>query len=464
MRTNVLSSCVIIAFSVFVSAFVIFFPAVSVSAQPAKGTALILEIQGVIGPAVAEYIQKGLAAAEERNATVVILEMDTPGGLDKAMRTIIKDILASSVPVATYVAPEGSRAASAGTYILYGSHIAAMAPATNLGAATPIRLGGWTGKEKSSDQSEAEKEQDQKSPGPLSTIERKMLNDAEAYIKALAAKHGRNGEWAAQAVREAVSLSAEEALAIEVIDIIATDVDDLLLQMDQRNVTTAAGDIILHTADCTLIRFSPDWRTRLLIILTDPNIAYILMLLGIYGLFFELANPGAIFPGVIGAIALVMAMYTFQILPVNYAGLALLVLGLCFMVAEAFVPSFGALGFGGIAAFVTGSVILMDEPFLRISLPLVITTALTSAVFLTVLLSRLFVIRRRKVRTGTEQMIGSLGEALEDFTETGRIWVHGESWLAHCSHPVKKGQRVRVIGKEGLTLKLETIDEERDHV
>lgn len=438
-------------------------PALPAFAQSGRA-ALVLEVRGVIGPALGEYIQKGLATASRQQAEIVILEMDTPGGLDTTMRAIIKDILASPIPVATYVAPDGSRAASAGTYILYASHIAAMAPATNLGAATPIRLGGWQGKPEPADQPSDDKQEPLGKP--LDTLQKKMINDAEAYIKALAARHGRNSEWAAKAVREAVSLTAEEALQAQVIDILAVDLKDLLQQMDSREVAMTDASLALATADLTVVRLPPDWRTRVLMVLTDPNVAYILMLLGIYGLFFELANPGYILPGVIGAVALVMALYTFQVMPVNFAGLILLILGLAFMVAEAFVPSFGALGLGGIAAFVIGSIILMDEPYFRVSIPLIAATALSSAGFMILMLGRLLTIRRQKVRTGTDRMIGSLGEAMEDFSATGcgRIWIHGESWLGYSSCPVKQGQTVRVTSQHGLTLNLEIVEEENNDV
>jgi len=423
------------------------------------GTAMVLNIKGTIGPAVSDYFVRGLAKAEKTNATLVILQMDTPGGFDHSMRDIISHILLSSVPVVSYVAPVGSRAASAGTYILYASHVAAMAPTTNLGAATPIQVGGMPGSPKEPDSPDKQEDKKDKTV-PKDTLERKMVNDAVAYIKALANRHGRNAQWAEQAVREAVSLTSEEALETGVIDLVAADIDDLLQKIDGRTVVMESGKETLATRGLTVIRTDPDWRTRLLMVITDPNVAYILMLLGIYGLIYELANPGFFLPGVAGAICLLLSMYTFHILPINYAGLALMALGISFMIAEAFVPSIGALGIGGVVAFVVGSIILMDEEGMSISLPLIIGTALLSAGFFLWLMGRIYTLSKKKVRTGAEEMVGSIGEAMEDFTGEGRIWVHGESWRALVPTPVQKGQKVRVISQDGLQLNVEILQED----
>ena len=431
----------------------------SVSHANGSGTALLLNIKGPIGPAVSDYVKRGINKAAEVQAGIVILQMDTPGGFDHSMRDIIKNILSSSIPVVSYVAPGGSRAASAGTYILYASHIAAMAPTTNLGAATPIRVGGLPGMPEEPSKPQ-EEEKDKKKPQTSDTLERKMVNDAVAYIKALAGRHGRNQKWAEQAVREAVSLTAEEALAIGVIDLQAASLADLLHQLDGRKVVMETGTVTLASEGLIIELFEPDWRTKILTVITDPNIAYILMLLGIYGLIYELANPGFILPGVAGTICLLLALYTFQILPINYAGLALIFLGITFMVAETFVPSFGALGFGGVIAFVVGSVILMDEEGMRISLLLIGSTALVSAGFFLWIVGRLYTMSRKKVVTGAEQMIGIIGEAMEDFPEQGRVWVHGESWQAQSSAPVRKGQKVQVTAKDGLLLKVKILQED----
>jgi membrane-bound serine protease (ClpP class) len=431
----------------------------SVSQTSGTKTALLLNIRGPIGPAVSDYVILGLKKAEKDHAAIVILQMDTPGGFDYSMRDIIRNILSSPVPVVSYVAPAGSRAASAGTYILYASHVAAMAPTTNLGAATPVQVGGLPGMPEEEPVSGDQEEAGEK-PSPADTLERKMINDAVAYIKALANRHGRNAQWAEQAVREAVSLTAEEALAINVIDLVAAGHADLLLQLDGREVIMETGRLTLAAKGLVIEPFEPDWRTKILTVITDPNVAYILMLLGIYGLIYEIANPGFILPGIVGTICLLLALYTFQILPINYAGLALIVLGISFLIAETFVPSFGALGVGGVLAFVVGSIILMDEEGMRISLFLIGSTALVSAGFFLWVMSRLYTMRKKKVVTGAEEMIGITGEAMEDFTEQGRVWVHGESWQARSTAPVIKGQKIQVTAKDGLLLKVKILQED----
>ena len=287
-----------------------------------------------------------------------------------------------------------------------------------------------------------------------------MVNDSVAYIKALAARHGRNAEWAEKAVREAVSLTAEEALDQGVIDLIAANIGELLEKINGRTVVMESGTRQLATGNVQIVRMDPDWRTRLLAMITDPNIAYILMLMGIYGLIYELANPGFFLPGVAGAICILLALYTFHVLPINYAGLALIALGISFMVAEAFVPSIGALGIGGVVAFVVGSIILMDEESMRISLSLILVTAVCSAGFFLWLIRRLYTVSRRKVLTGSEEMIGSIGEAMEDFSGEGRIWIHGESWRATVPSEVKKGQKVKVVSQEGLLLNGKLVQED----
>lgn len=430
------------------------------STDGGAGSAVVLSLKGPIGPAISDYVARGMRMAEQADAAVVILQMDTPGGFDHSMRDIIRHILASPIPVISYVAPGGSRAASAGTYILYASHVAAMAPTTNLGAATPIRMGGMPGMPEQEPETPDSKEKDEDAFLPKDALERKMVNDAVAYITALANRHGRNADWAERAVREAVSLNADEALALGVIDLVAASLDELLEKADGREVVMEGGRIALSTANLVLERFEPDWRTRVLAVITDPNVAYILMLLGVYGLIYELANPGFVLPGIVGIICLVLALYTFQILPINYAGLALMVLGVLFMAGEALSPSFGALGIGGVIAFVVGSIILMDEEGMRISLPLIIGTALVSAGFFLWLTGRMLTLSRQKVRTGAEEMAGSIGEAMADFTGEGRVWVHGESWRARSRSPVKKGEKVRVASQDGLTLNVEKTEED----
>lgn len=416
-------------------------------AESGASPAFILEVRGAIGPGVSDFVRRGLEKADREKAGIFILQLDTPGGLDLAMREIIRDILASPVPVVIYVAPEGARAASAGTYILYAGHVAAMAPATNLGAATPVTIGGIPDM----------KEKGEKSP--QNALNDKMVNDAEAYITSLAEKRGRNREWAAKAVREAVSVTASEALRLGVIDLVADNIDDLLAKLHEKEVTLATGSRQLDTSNLRLVHVEKDWRTRLLMVIGDPNIAYMLMLLGIYGLFFELANPGSVLPGVLGGTALILALYAFQILPVNYAGLALIALGFSFMVAEVFTPSFGILGLGGLAAFVFGSVILMDEKSLQISRVLIGGTGLFSFVCILWIVGGLISMRHKRIVTGEEQMLDSIGVAMDDFAENGRVWILGESWQANSTAPLKKGEKVRVLRQDGLCLSVTPLQE-----
>jgi len=430
---------------------------ITASANNVSRSVFQLTIDDAIGPATDDYVERSMKMATLQQAELIVIQMDTPGGLDSAMRSIIKNITNSSVPVAVYVAPTGARAASAGTYILYASHIAAMAPGTNLGAATPVQIGGIS----PADFQKGKEQTDKPAPeNNKTTLQRKVINDAVAYIRGLAQLRGRNQEWAEKAVREAASLPAGDALKKNVIDIVASSTTDLLKQIDGREVFVHGQKIRLKTAGLTVNEINPDWRSRLLSVITNPNIAYILMLLGIYGLILEFYNPGSIVPGTVGAICLLLAMYSFQLLPINYAGMALILLGIALMIGEAFEPSFGVLGIGGVIAFVIGSIILMDTdvPGFGIDISVIVTFAVTSVLLLVFVVGLAIKARRRPVVSGMEELLGSEALVVEDFEQEGRVNIHSENWSALCDTPLQKGQVVKVIGIDGLTLQVEPLD------
>ena len=422
--------------------------------------AILVNVQGPIGPATMDFLVSSLEEAASRNAELVIIRLDTPGGLDASTRGIVKAILNSPVPVATFVAPEGARAASAGTYILYASHIAAMSPATNVGAATPVNIIGAKppGQKGGSDENE---EDSGPAPDSGDAMSRKVINDAVAYVRGLASKHGRNADWAELAVREAASITSGEALEIGVIDLIAKDAGDLLEQVNGRTVEVQGRDRVLDTSSLLVEQLEPDWKSELLAVITSPTIAYLLLLIGVYGLILEGYNPGAILPGVVGAICLLTALYAFQMLPVNYAGFALIVLGIILMIGEAMAPSFGALGIGGVISIVIGSIILIDTdvPGFAVSRPLIGAIALAGSLGLLAIIGIAVKARQRPVVAGREELAGAAGTALMDFETRGDVFVHSERWSAVTEAPLRKGQAIVVTGIEGLTLEVRPADE-----
>jgi membrane-bound serine protease (ClpP class) len=460
---------------------------------------VVLAIDGAIGPATRDYVVRNVEQAEQEGAELVVLQMDTPGGLDASMRDMIKTILNAEVPVATWVGPPGARAASAGTYLLYASHIAAMAPSTNLGAATPVQIGGGGGDNGGDSEAEptsspierardaltgadqadeandsagsdgsqaggddadlAESENPEPST-PGSATERKAVEDAVAYIRGLADRHGRNADWAEKAVREAASLTAQDATEMNVIDLVAEDLPSLLDAIDGREIRLASETVTLTTDGARIAQREPDWRSELLGVITNPTLAYILMMVGIYGLILEGYNPGALVPGVIGGISLLLALYSFQILPVNYAGLALMVLGFALIAVELFVPSFGILGIGGVVAVVFGSVILMDTevPGMAINSGMIGAMGLASALLFLAIVYLAARSHRNPRVSGTESLVGQSAEAIDDFQDgTGRVHIEGEDWSARSRVPVSRRETVEIVAVDGLVLEVQPL-------
>ena len=424
----------------FIAGCVLLFVAQCVLAQ----NALVLTIQGGIGPASADYVVRNIDKAQ-KSADIIILAIDTPGGLSKSTREIVKSILASTVPVVAFVTPQGARAASAGTFILYAAPIAAMAPGTHLGAASPVSLAGGFGQDKASKKK--------------STMTKKATNDAVAYIRSLAQLHKRNVNFAEKAVLDAATLTASEALEKNVVNLIASDMPALMKKLNGYRVVINGKTITLNTKGIKIEKVIPDWRTRFLLLVTSPTVAYLLLLLGIYGIFFELVNPGVILPGVVGAIAIVIALYALHMLPINYAGLGLILLGMLFMIAEGFIPSFGALGMGGVIAFILGSLFLIDTEYqgYRIASSIVWGMAAVNALFFFIVMRMAIKAKSRTRENGLESMIGCNGVCMSDLDLTGQVKIKGEIWQAQTNQPIAKNKPIEVIDVHGLILVVQEI-------
>lgn len=434
-----------------------------VPSRPEAAPVVVLDIKGPIGVGTGHMIEEGFARARAERAGLIVLRLDTPGGLVSATRDIIQAILASPIPVAVFVAPSGARAASAGTYIAYAAHIAAMAPGTHLGAATPVQMGMPGAPTPAPERREDGKRGEDKEEAKGSAMERKVLNDAVAYLRSLAQLRGRNADWAEKAVRDASTLTAEEAARENVVDLVAGNVGDLLDMVDGRTVRTTEGERKLGTRHARVIVVEPSWKARLLAIVTDPNIAFILLMIGIYGIIFEFWTPGLAGPGIVGAICLIVGLMALSVMPLNFAGMALLVAGLAMMMAEAFTPGFGVLGLGGIVGFIIGGLFLFDPAGADIDFavgwPVLLAAAATNALLLLGVLGMAMRVRRRRVVTGPEQLVGMEGEVVEWRDGRGRVRVHGEIWSANAAAAFAPGTRVQVGGRDGLTLRVNEIRE-----
>jgi membrane-bound serine protease (ClpP class) len=418
--------------------FLFLFCSSSIHSEEPKREVIVINVNGVINPVSAEFIGKSIKKANEKKAEALVIELDTPGGLDTSMRNIVKDIIGSDVPVVVYVSPSGSRAASAGVFITLAAHIAAMAPGTNIGAAHPVGIGGKMDK----------------------TMAEKATNDAAAYIKSLAERNGRNAKWAEDAVRKSISATEAEALKEGVIDLVSKDLNSLLADINGRKVKTVMGEKVLNTKNAVVVREEMGVRHRILNIISDPNIAYILMLLGFYGLFFELTNPGAIFPGVLGGISLILAFYAFQTLPVNYAGLLLIILAIILFILEVKIVSHGVLTIGGVIAMVIGSLMLFESPvpFMKLSLAIILPAVFITTLFFSLTFGLAYKAYKRKPVTGSEGLTGSQGVAYTEITKDGgMVLLHGERWSAYSDEPIAKGEKVIVEAVSDLKVKVKKL-------
>jgi membrane-bound serine protease (ClpP class) len=411
------------------------FAACIITVPAQAGVIYRIDVDGIINPASAGFIEDGIEEAEEAEAACLVIQMDTPGGLMESMRSIVKRMMSSQVPIIVYVAPSAARAGSAGVFITLAAHIAAMAPGTNIGAATPVQMG----EKKMSEEMQA-----------------KILNDTVAFVKTISNQRGRNAEWAEKAVREGVSATEEEALKLGVIDLVSPTLEELLTAIDGRSVTLAAGnEVILDTKEAEIRPLTMSFRERLLDIISNPNIAYILLMLGIYGLFFELYNPGVILPGVIGGICLILAFFAFQMLSVNYAGVALIVLGIIMFILELKIASYGALSIGGVIALLIGSIMLIESPadYLRISFwNFILPVVVVSAGFFLLALTLVVRTHRRRPTTGKEGLIGAVGIARDNLRPEGLVEIHGELWSARADQEIRAGERIKVTGLDALKI------------
>jgi membrane-bound serine protease (ClpP class) len=392
---------------------------------------MIIELEGAISPATATFLDRGLEKAEDRGVVLVIIRLDTPGGLASSMRSMVKAILNSRIPVVVYVSPQGAGAASAGVLVTVAAHVAAMAPGTNIGAAHPVTAGG----------KDMEK-----------TMTEKVVNDMASYGRGIAQQKGRNAEWVEKAIRESVSITADEAVKKNVVDLVAKNVDELLKLLDGREITLREGKIVLKTAGLVKIHYKPGFRDRILKTISDPNIAYILMMIGLAGLYFELSHPGVIFPGVIGAISLILAFYSFQTLPVNYAGLLLIALAIILFIAEIKITSYGMLSLGGLVSLTLGSLMLFED--LKVSLKLMAPTVVLVGGFFVVVSTLAFRAYRTQPKSGMDGLIGEIGLAKEDIDPEGLIFVHGEYWRATAEEKIEADEKVEVEGADGLILRV----------